>query len=84
MPLPELSLKYLPYAVKSINSEGWIHIYLHESYPTNEEEAKLKAREKVEKELSELKVDIDMIRTRIVREVAPRTAQICVDVKIIK
>ncbi len=85
MPLPELAIDYLKYAVKTINREGWIHVYLHIKYGRDEEEALEKAEETVKNELIRIgDVEIREVHSRIVREVATRTAQICVDIDIVK
>ncbi len=84
MPLPELALDYLKYAVKAIKEEGVVHVYLHIQYSSGEEEALRKAEEIVEKRLSEYNVNIKDINSRVVREVAVRTAQVCVDVTLHK
>ena len=85
MPLPELAIDYLPYAVKAVRDEGWIHIYLHIRYSQDEDEALIEAVEIVEKSLNELGISqIREANPRIVREVATRTAQVCVDIYIAK
>lgn len=84
MPLPELSIDYLKYAVKALREEGNIHIYLHIPYQEDEREALNRAEEIVERRLSDYKVDIEKVGSRIVREVARRTAQVCVDVTLHK
>jgi len=80
MPLPELAIDYLKYAVKALKDRGVIHVYLHIPYQDNESEALERAEDLVEKRLSDYKVEVEDIDSRVVREVARRTAQVCVDV----
>ncbi len=79
MPLPELALDYLKYALKTIVKRGWIHVYLHIPYKEKEDEANQKAIENVRKEIEDEGYLVKNIASRVVREVAKRTAQVCVD-----
>lgn len=79
MPLPELALKYLPYAVEALRGEGYIHVYLHVYAPRGGDP--LKASEAlVTGRLEELGVKHRILGSRGVRPVAPRTLQTVVDV----
>ncbi len=82
MPLPELALNYLPYALEALDGEGWIHIYLHIEYGEDEEEALAKAEEIVANEVERLGYEADEMGSRVVREVAVRTAQVVVDLHV--
>ena len=84
MPLPELAIDYLKYAVKALKDKGDIHVYLHIPYQEDEDEALDMAEEIVEKRLSDYNVGIENISSRVVREVAKRTAQVCVDIALHK
>ena len=82
MPLPELALDYLPTALEIAGEGGWIHVYLHIAYTSDEEEALDKAVEKVRTRAEENGYMILEARAREVREVAPRTAQVVVDIRV--
>jgi len=82
MPYPELALEYLPYAVSSLRGSGWIHVYLHVRADRGEH-WRSKARELVEKRLSEIsagKYTVSLVRK--VRNVGPRLHQVVVDVHV--
>jgi len=80
MPYPELALDYLSYALNSLKECGWIHIYLHVRTDRGEH-WRSKARELVERKLSELSVrDYTITLVRKVRNVGPRLHQVVVDV----
>ncbi len=82
MPLPELALDYLPTALEMTREGGWIHVYLHIAYTSDEEEALDKAVEKVRTRAEENGYRILEASAREVREVAPRTAQVVVDIRV--
>lgn len=79
MPLPELALNYLKYALKALKEEGVIHIYLHIQYQEDESEALERGEHIIRERLSQYNMDILDIRSRIVREVSTRMAQVCID-----
>ncbi len=82
MPLPELALEYLSYAILSLKHVGWIHIYLHISYQKREEDALKRAAEIVRNALKGYEL-LDLYVHRV-REVGTRLLQVCVDAKIQK
>lgn len=82
MPLPELALEYLKYAIMALKNEGYIHIYLHIPYVKKEKEALYKACEVIRSAIHKHK--IISLETHRVREVSTRTLQVCVDIKIEK
>ncbi len=83
MPLPELALDYLDYALKALrNGKGVIHVYLHVKYLRGENPLE-KSVEIVKSRLRELGVHKYSISSvRKVRPVGPRTLQTVVDVVI--
>ncbi|MCE4600587.1 MAG: class I SAM-dependent methyltransferase family protein [Desulfurococcales archaeon] len=82
MPLPELALEYLPYAVKALRGgRGFIHVYLHVRSPKGSDPFK-KAAILVGERLEELGVRYKVVGVRRVRPVGPRTLQMAVDVVI--
>lgn len=84
MPLPELALDYLKYALKALREEGVLHIYLHIQYQENDDEALEKGEYIIWDKLSQYNVDILDINSRVVREVSTRMAQVCIDVTLHK
>ncbi|MGC8593541.1 MAG: class I SAM-dependent methyltransferase [Nitrososphaeria archaeon] len=78
MPLPEKAVEYFEYAVKALKQHGFVHVYLHISYPkgSNEKDALIKG--------IELIPSGKVIYSRVVREVGPRTVQVVYDVEIRK
>ena len=83
MPLPEKALTYLEYALKALKDTGYIHIYLHVKYSQDWRESLVKASEIVRNTLTE-KCKIISLTPHKVREVGPRTMQVCVDTYIKK
>ncbi|MCE4624799.1 MAG: class I SAM-dependent methyltransferase family protein [Desulfurococcales archaeon] len=81
MPLPELALDYLPYALKALsNGRGWLHVYLHIKYAKGENPLEI-ARAQLSARLDELGVDTYRFNlARRVRKVGPRTDQVVLDV----
>lgn len=80
MPLPDLSIQYLPYAIKCLRGSGWIHVYLHQ-----EGESKKKALIEAEKLLRErLSNKIISIGGRVVRSVGKKLYQVVLDVELWK
>jgi tRNA (guanine37-N1)-methyltransferase len=80
MPLPELALEHLPYALEGLQAgQGWVHIYLH-VFVGKGEKAVNNAAEIVEEKLRELGVPYWRIENiREVRTVGPRQSQVVVD-----
>ena len=82
MPLPELSLKYLKYAIKALkNCYGYIHPYEFIRCSKNENPIE-KAIEIYVNELEKFNVNFEVLNGRIVGEVAPRKFRIVLDLKL--
>ncbi len=79
MPLPGLSLKCLPQAVKSLRGSGVIHVY---DFVTalNKGEAVEAAMRRFSSVLNELGVKWRFIGSRVVRSVGPRYYQVVLDI----
>ncbi|MGC9071868.1 MAG: class I SAM-dependent methyltransferase [Acidilobus sp.] len=80
MPLPDLALSYLPYAVQALRGKGVIHVYLH-VHASKNEEPESNALFPLEEAFSNLNVDWMPEGARIVRMVGPRFYQVVVDVR---
>lgn len=79
MPLPDLAVEYLPYALKALKPRrGVIHIYLH-THAAKGEEPTLKAWSQVEDRLPQ---GSRLLYSRIVRPVGPRRYQVVLDVEV--
>jgi len=77
MPLPELAIDYLGFAVGYMGRTGWLHVYLH-----IEDKTKGEAAAKGERQVREGAAAIFNIRemqSRVVRSVSSRTFQVVVD-----
>ncbi len=83
MPLPEIALRYIGYALNALDKGGWIHIYLHIPYGETWREALEKAEDIVLKHVPRGWKIID-VKPHKVREVATRLLQICVDTEVIR
>ena len=81
MPLPELALDYLPYALAALRGRGYVHVYLHVHYGRGKD-PRQKASRLVSERLSSLGAPHRVIRARRVRRVGPRIDQIVVDVEV--
>ena len=80
MPLPELAIEYLPYALMALRGRGVVHVYLHEHYSKGED-PRVKAKARVIGALRDLGVSSFEVRAvRRVRRVGPRYDQVVVDV----
>lgn len=84
MPLPEHALGYLSVALSALRDEGWLHIYLHVPYNKNRNEALDLGVKIVKKHVEKFKAKTMYIKPNIVREVATRNLQICIDINVIK
>ncbi len=79
MPLPELALEYLGYAVEALrNRRGFIHVYLHVDTARGEDPFE-KAGEKLSRRLEELGVKARVVFRRKVRMIGPRKYQLVYD-----
>ncbi|MCS7385244.1 MAG: class I SAM-dependent methyltransferase family protein [archaeon GB-1867-005] len=82
MPLPKLSIEYLPYAVKALeNARGWVHPYEFIKADKSENPVK-KAAKKYAEKLNEIGVKFNIAYGRTVGEVAPRKYRVVLDIKI--
>ena len=81
MPLPALALDYLKYAVKALEGEGVVHVYLHVHAPRGERPEPL-AERMVLARLGELGARGEVLGSRVVRKVGPRWSQVVVDVRV--
>ena len=82
MPLPELALDYLPYAVMALKKEGgWIHYYDFE-HATGKEDPEEKTRQKVGRKLDTIGVAYDFSFSRVVRSTGPNWYQTVVDIQV--
>lgn len=83
MPLPELALEYLSYAIKALKGrKGYVHVYLH--VKTSPKESFIeKAKNIVFSKLEEIGVRAKLLFSRKVRMVGPRRYQVVLDLEII-
>jgi len=82
MPLPELALQYLPYALKALKpSGGWIHYYDFEHATKNEDPIE-KTTSKLKKHLDALGAKYEIGSSRIIRSTGPNWHQTVVDIHI--
>ncbi len=81
MPLPELALDYLPYALTALRgSRGVLHVYLHVEAPKGVDPM-AHGLELLEDRLRGLGVDYRLLGSRVVRTVGPRRYQVVYDVE---
>jgi tRNA (guanine37-N1)-methyltransferase len=82
MPLPELALDYLEYALLTLRpAGGWIHYYSFEHAKKNEDpiqKAEKRVSQKLEKSCDGFRVD----GGRVVRTIGPRWYQVVIDVHV--
>lgn len=83
MPLPELSLKYLPQAIQSLESTGIIHVYDFISTETRKDALKI-AEEIFGNKVKELGYEYRILNKRVVRSVGPRMYQVVLDIEVRK
>jgi len=82
MPLPELALDYLPYALEAIKRRGTIHVYLHVHTPKGGDPLE-ESKNLVTHRLEELGIrSYRVLGARRVRSVGPRRLQTVVDVEV--
>ncbi len=84
MPLPELALRYLYYAITALKARGWIHVYLHVRGRGRREALRLAEQAVVEEALRSGARNVRVAGSRRVRSVGPRTLQVVVDVEVEK
>jgi len=82
MPLPELALEYLPYAVMALKKEGgWIHYYGFE-YAMGKGDPEEKTRQKIGLKLDTMGVAYDFGFSSVVRSTGPNWYQTVVDIQV--
>ncbi len=80
MPLPDLVMEHLPYALKALKGRGYIHVYLHVD-GRRPREAVREAERLVSSRLAELNAKFNIVFSRVVRSVGPCRYQVVVDVE---
>lgn len=82
MPLPELALEYLPYALRALKpSGGWVH-YFDFMHAAKTEDPLEKTRKKVKAKLDGLGVKYEVALSRVVRSTGPNWYQTVLDLQI--
>jgi tRNA (guanine37-N1)-methyltransferase len=82
MPLPELALEYLPYALMALKpSGGWIH-YFDFQHATKGENPIEKTRQKVSEALDNLGASYTLGFSRVIRSTGPYWYQTIIDVHV--
>lgn len=82
MPLPELALEYLPYALKALKEKGgWIHYYDFE-HATKTEDPLEKSTLKVKQKLDSLGLENKIAFSRIIRSIGPNWYQTVLDIQV--
>ena len=82
MPLPELAISYLKYAVLSLRSKGFLHTYLFVK-ANNRKESLKKAEKMYSQELIKYVRNYKLLFYRVVRSVGPRKYQVVLDLSLI-
>jgi tRNA (guanine37-N1)-methyltransferase len=81
MPLPELALQYLPYAIMALKpSGGWIHYYDFQ-HAVGKENPEEKTKFKVAQKLDSLGVCYNFGSSRIIRSTGPNWFQTVLDIQ---
>jgi tRNA (guanine37-N1)-methyltransferase len=82
MPLPEIALEYLPYALSALKSTGgWIHYYDFQHAPGKENPTE-KTKFKIAEKLDCLGVTYAFSNSRVMRPTGPNWYQTVVDIKV--
>jgi tRNA (guanine37-N1)-methyltransferase len=82
MPLPELALQYLPYAIMALKpSGGWIHYYDFQ-HAIGKENPEEKTKLKVAQKLDRLGVCYNFGSSRIIRSTGPNWYQTILDIQV--
>ncbi len=84
MPLPELALRYLYYAIEALKEHGFIHVYLHARAPSKREAIELAEKSVLMEASRHPSADARVVYSRRVRMVGPRTVQVVVDLEVWK
>lgn len=80
LPLPMLALKYLPFALLALKSQGgFLHLYVNVFVPKDEKPCK-RAERLCSMALNALQVDCEVTSCRRVRSIGPRLTQIVMDI----
>ena len=78
MPLPDLAIPYLKYAIAALRERGVVHVYLH-VHAAKGEDPEEKAKGILAEAMSSLRVTWSSQGSRVVRMVGPRIYQVVVD-----
>jgi tRNA (guanine37-N1)-methyltransferase len=81
MPLPEIAIDYLEYAVDSLKASGWIHCHTFE-HAYKGEDPRVKAKARIIEKLSSLELTFELQFCRIVRDVGPNWYHLVTDIYI--
>lgn len=82
MPLPELALQYLPYALTALKpTGGWIHYYDFQ-HAIGKEDPEEKTKLKVAQKLDSLGVDFNINFSRVIRSTGPNWYQTVLDIQV--
>ncbi len=81
MPLPDLALEHLPYAIKALKGDGIIHVYLHVGVGPSEDPLTT-AENILYDKLRALGLKGEFLASRVVRMVGPRRYQVVVDLRV--
>jgi tRNA (guanine37-N1)-methyltransferase len=82
MPLPELALQYLPYALKALKpSGGWVHYYDFE-HAAKDEDPIEKTCQKVKARLDDLGASYRVGLSRVIRSTGPNWYQTVLDIHV--
>ncbi len=82
MPLPELALQYIPYAIMALKaSGGWIHYYDFQ-HAIGEENPEEKTKLKVAQKLDSLGVCFSFGSSRVIRSTGPNWFQTVLDIQV--
>ena len=80
MPLPELALEYLPYALKALKAKGgWIYYYDFEHAMKTEDPLE-KSKIKVKEKLNYMGINFEIAYSRIIRSTGPNWYQTVLDI----
>jgi tRNA (guanine37-N1)-methyltransferase len=83
MPLPELALEYLPYAIMALKpSGGWIH-YFDFQHAAKDEDPLDKTRKKVSERLDALGISYRLGFARVIRSTGPHWYQTVLDFHVV-
>jgi len=83
MPLPDIALPYLRYALLGLRDKGVIHVYLH-VHASKGESPEEKAAKLVDDDLRGLGAEWRSLGSRVVRMVGPRFYQVVVDAEVVR